>query len=145
MAGSSMVFTYDDGADGIGQKCNVKKVICDFTSDDSAGNASGTTRKVVGRLLKIVTNPGSAAPSDNWDVAVTDENGISVLAQCFRATELGTRDTTTTEETYLYLSDGEETAAAVPAFPVVCDALTVAVANAGNSKTGQIILYYTPL
>ena len=29
----------------------------------------------------------------------------------------------------------------VAAFPVVCDKLTISIANAGNSKTGQVILY----
>jgi hypothetical protein len=53
------------------------------------------------------------------------------------------RDTANTEETYLPLEDTAGTGR-VGAWPVVCDKLTVTVNNAGNSKTGQIILYYRP-
>lgn len=30
-------------------------------------------------LYKIVTNPGSTAPTDNWDMTITDGDGIDVL------------------------------------------------------------------
>lgn len=142
MAGSSMTFTYDDGWDRLGQQCRIRRVIADWVSDDSDGSASGTTQKVVGELIKVVTDPGSAAPSDNWDVIITDEEGVDVTAVCQNAATLLTRDTANTEQTYLYILNADGTPIGIAAFPVVCDKLTIAVANAGNSKTGQIILYY---
>lgn len=142
MAGSSMTFTYDAGYDGDGRVGGVKKILIDWTSDDSTGAVSGTTRKVVGRLIKGVTDPGSAAPTDNYDIAVTDEEGADVLADSIST--LANRDTTNTETAYFNLSDVGTSPAKLAAYPVVCDVLTVAVSNAGNSKTGQIILYYAP-
>lgn len=144
MAGSSMTFTYDDGIDGAGHRGGIRKVIVDWTSDDATGAVSGSSRKVVGRLIKIQTDPGSAAPTDNWDVAITDEEGVDVLAKCQNAAALIARDTSNTEETYLYILNGDNTPIGIAAFPVVCNVLTFAVSNAGNAKTGQIILFYEP-
>lgn len=143
MAGSSMTFTFDSGIDSAGSYGGVKKVLASWVSDDSAGTASGTV-KVVGQLVKIVTDPGPAAPSDNWDVVITDAEGVDVTAGCMNAAALIARDTANSEETYLYLKEASATPVGIGAFPVVCDVLTVAVANAGNSKSGQIILYYKP-
>jgi hypothetical protein len=143
MAGSSMTFTYDEGDDLLGNRGRIRKIICDFVTDDSAGTASGTTRKIVGELIKVVTDPGSAAPSANWDVVLTDAAGVdlSVHMDDVAIAALIARHTTATLETYLPLEDTAGTGR-VGAWPVVCDLLTVSVANAGNSKTGQIIIYY---
>lgn len=134
MAGT-MSFTYDE----LG---SIRKIIADWTSDASDGTASGTTKKITGELIKIVTDPGSPAPTDNYDVVLTDEKGVdlSVHMDDVAIAALIARDTANNEETYLPLEDTAGTGR-VGAFPVVCDKLTIAVANAGNSKAGQIILY----
>lgn len=142
MAGSAMTFTYDNGSDFRGQYCNVRKVIVAWTSDDTTGAVTGTTGKIVGMLIKGVTDPGATAPTDNYDIAITDEESVDVLAGC--SAGLGNRDTANTEEVYFTLKDTAGTGN-IAAFPIVCDALTIAVTNAGNSKTGQLILYYRPL
>lgn len=145
MAGSAATVTYDDGVDGAGYRASIRKVLIDFTTDDTTGSVAVTTRKIVGELIKIVTDPGSAAPTDNWDVVLTDEEGVdlSVHMDDVAIAALIARDTANTEETYLPLEDTAGTGR-VGAWPVVCDKLTVTVNNAGNSKTGQIILYYRP-
>ena len=142
MAGSSMAFTYDDGFDGAGKYGGVKKVIVSWTSDDTTGAVSGTTRKIVGRLIKGVTDPGAAAPTASYDIAVTDEEGADVLAAC--QSTLANRHESNTEQTYFLVLDAAGTPLAQSVHPVVCDALTIAVSNAGNSKTGQLVLYYAP-
>jgi hypothetical protein len=142
MAGMTATVTYDDGVDGKGERCRLRRVLIDFLTDDAAGTATVTTRKIVGELVKIVTDPGSAAPDANWDVIVTDGEGVNVLGKCMNAATLLTRHTSNTEETYLYLQEASVTPVGIGAFPVVCDALTVALANAGNAKTTQIIIYY---
>lgn len=152
MAGSAMTFTYDEGNDGIGQHCNVKQLICAWTSDSAAGACSsatatltGANRKIVGRLVKAVTVPGAggAAPTDNYDITLKDEQANDVLAACQKT--LVDRDTANTEEVYFLVLDGAGTPLAQSLHPVVCNVLTIAVANAGNSKTGTIILYYEPV
>ena len=137
----AMTFTYDDGIDPVGRAANVCKVIADWTSDGS-GNASGTTRKVVGELIKGVTDPGSPAPTDNYDIVVTDEEGVNVLAAC--DDDLIDRDTTTTEEVYFLLKDHAGSPLAQSLRPAVCDKLTITVSNAGNATKGQLILYVNP-
>lgn len=141
MAGSSMTFTYDDGGSP-GRQRGIMKVIAEFTTDDTTGSVAGTTRKIVGELIKIVTDPGSAAPDANWDVVLTDEEGVdlSIHMDDVAIAALIARHTTTTLETYLPLEDTAGTAR-IGAWPVVCDKLTITVNNGGNSKTGQIILY----
>jgi len=134
MAGSSVAFTYDT----IGP---IKRIICDWVSDDAAGTASGTTKKVAGRLLKAVVNPGSAAPTDNYDLVLTDEEGANVLGNCVATSQLINRDTSNTETVYFFVLNTDASALSMAAFPVVCDNITFSFAAAGNSKTGRVIIY----
>lgn len=135
MAGSLMTFTYHD----LG---TIRKVIADWTSDDATGAVSGVTKKIIGTLVKAVTNPGAAAPTDNYDIAITDEDGMDVLAACQKT--LVDRDTVTTEQVYFLVLDYAGVPLAQSIHPIVYDALTIAVTAAGNSKTGRLILYYRP-
>lgn len=137
MAGSLIAFTYDNGVDDLGNQSRIRKVTVDWTSDDSTGAVSGTTKKIVGELIKAIIDPSATAPTDDYDITITDEEGVDVLALC--KTGLGDRDTTTSEQVYFGLTDGSVNTSA---FPVVCDKLTIAIANAGNSKVGQLILYW---
>jgi hypothetical protein len=43
---------------------------------------------------------------------------------------------------YLLVSDSEATTPRGIIHPVVCDLLTIAITAAGNSKTGQVIIYH---
>lgn len=128
----AMDFTYDDGG-------AIRKIICDWTSNAS-GAAAGTTKKIVGRLLKGVTDPSATAPTDDYDIVITDEEGVDVLGQSHD--DLANRDTANSEQVYFNLKSYDGTPVTLAAFPVVCDKLTVTVANAGDTKTGQLILYY---
>lgn len=135
MAGSSMTFTYDD----LG---SIRKVIVDWLSDDASGAVSGTTAKITGTLIKGVTNPGATAPTDNYDIAITDEEGADVLAGVIAASTLANRDTTNTETVNFFLLNTDASPLSMAAFPVVCDKLTIAITAAGNAKAGRLILYY---
>lgn len=137
MSGSSMTFTVE-------RYGSISKIICDWVSDSSTGAASGTTNfKAVGELRKVITDPaaGGSAPTDNYDISVADEAGLDVLANIENASALDSRDTANTEQTDLYLKNTDASALGISAFPVVADKLTVAVANAGNTKAGQIVLF----
>lgn len=144
MAGSSMAFTYDGGSDGFGGFGGVKKITATWTSDSSSGAASGITAKIAGRLIKGITVPGAggAAPTDNYDINITDEQSVDVLAGCKKG--LADRDTANTEEQYFMLLNNDTSPLSMALQPVVCSTLTIAVTNAGNSKTGTIVLYYAP-
>jgi hypothetical protein len=144
MAGSAMTFTYDEGLDGAGLACGIRKILVDWTSDSATGAVTGTTRKIVGELIKGVTDPGSAAPSANYDITITDEESVDVLAACVAAGRLDNRHTSTSEQAYFFVENVDAAPLASSVHPVVCDVLTIAVTNAGNSKTGQLILYYRP-
>ena len=133
MAGSAMTFTYEKFGP-------IKKVIVDWTSDDTTGAVTGTTaNKIIGKLIKAITDPGATAPTDNYDIDVTDEEGANVLTPC--QSTLANRDTTNTEQVYFLLLDAAGTPLAQSLHPVVADKLTIAVSNAGNSKNGQLILF----
>lgn len=142
---ASMDFTYDWGTMANGQRGSVFKVIADWVSA-SDGTASATTSKLSGRLVKAVTDPsGSAAPTDDYDVVITDEEGMNVLA--FGATNLTNRDTANSEAILVYslgtYTIAEDTASyTIRVGAPVCDKLTISVTNAGDSKAGQVILYF---
>lgn len=61
---------------------SVKRVSFAWTSDGSGVVLSDLTTKTFdGQVLMLVTDPdGSAAPTDNYDVAVLDESGDDILA-----------------------------------------------------------------
>lgn len=142
MAGSSMTFAYDDGFDKSGKQNGIRRVICTWTSDDATGAVSGTTAKLVGSLVKAVTDPGAAAPTDNYDIAITDDYSVDVLAAC--QSTLANRHTTNTQQTYFMLLDAAGTPLAQSLHPVVCSPLTVSITNAGNAKNGVLVLFYRP-
>ena len=54
MAGSASTITYDQGQDHAGQHGPVKRVIIDWTSDDSTGAVTATTGKISGTLLRLL-------------------------------------------------------------------------------------------
>jgi len=145
MAGSASTITYDDGQDRTGRHGAIRKILIDWTSDDATGAVTATTAKIVGRLLKVVTDPGTPAPDANYDIAITDEESVDVLSGLGgtggTAPSLANRHTTTTEVVHLVAQDSG-TNPLPGTQPFVCDKLAVAVTNAGNSKQGQIIIYY---
>jgi hypothetical protein len=122
---ASMTITYDVSGP-------VKRILATWVSDAS-GDTAGTTAKVSGYLLAGVTDPGTAAPTANYDIVITDPEGANVLGNC--DDDLIDRHTTTTERVDFAV------ATATGARPAVCDALTITVSNAGDSKGGQVILY----
>lgn len=85
-----------------------------------------TTYAYNGVIQRLVTDPdGSAAPTDDYDITITDEDGYDVLMGAG-----ANRDTATTEQV-LATSLG----------CVANDKLTLNVANAGSAKAGVVVLY----
>jgi hypothetical protein len=76
MAGSSVTFTETR----IGP---VKKIKAVWVSDDAAGTASGTTSfPYSGKIELLTTVPAAAgaAPTDDYDITLTDSDSVDVLA-----------------------------------------------------------------
>lgn len=105
---------------------NVHKITFDWLST-AGGAADGTTTyPYTGNILKIVTVPdsGGTQPSDDYDLTLTDEDGIDTANA-----QLVNRDDTNTE--WVVSSLGA----------VVGDKLTLNVSAAGNAKGGICIVY----
>ena len=95
------------------------------------GTADCTDYAVHGNIRRVVTNPGAAAPTDNWDATLKDADGIDVMA-----TALANRDTADSEQ-ILDSTNGNLNIA-------VDGPLTLQILNAGNAKTGTVTLYVKP-
>ncbi len=121
MAGSSAAITRRGGY--------IKAIVIDWVSDDTTGAASNSFH-IDGQLIRLVTNPGATAPTDNYDITLPDSNAFDTLQG------LGVnRDTATTEQQNIVISG-------TSVHPAVNDTVTFTIANAGNSKTGQAVIYY---
>lgn len=91
---------------------------------DSGGACSCTPITIDGEILRVVTDPGSPAPTDNYDIVANDEDGFDILGG-----GLANRDTANSE-------------AVVPSARVVhFGAVTFVVSNAGNGGAGVIKVY----
>lgn len=143
-----MTFSYDDGYSPQSYRGGVSQIQAAWTSDSATGSVSATTRKIVGRLVKVVTVPGSGGsePSNNYTVTITDQNGLNVLGSCDKTLAANQLQAPAggAQETYLMVASYDTSPIAVAVHPVVCDQLTIAVSGAGNSKSGQIFVYFLP-
>lgn len=115
------------GKDGSSPFCEV--VTINWTSD-SSGNVSESIY-LAGFALKAITKPGSAAPTDNYDISLGDplDSALDALDG-----SLADRDAANTEQKVLKLTDGVS-----PVF--LAGDYTFKVANAGNTKTGTCVFY----
>jgi len=107
----------------------IKKIKFAWTSGtiDYEGIASGQTTKVYsGKILGLATDPDAdAAPTPDYDITVTDDDGMDVLMG-------GGADRHTTNTEYVL-------SASLGA--VANDKLTINVAAAGSAKKGIAYLY----
>lgn len=99
-------------------------------TSNAAGNASKTSIwPISGYIVKVITNPGSTAPTDNYDITLTNSDGIDVVHG-----ELANRDTANSEEIVPVPSDN----VTVYGGSAVSGLLTLNVSNAGDSKVGVV-------
>lgn len=132
MAGETMTFTYE------GEHTNVRRIVVDWLSDDGDGTCTGTTKQIPGYLLKGVTDPDAvAAPDDDYNIVLTDDEGANILGNCWD--DLLLRDTANVESVDFVLYDG---AGSIAERPCVCDPITIDIDSAGNAKQGRLVLYW---
>ena len=116
----------------------VKKVVLTvaFDSGDGSFTATALTTRLDGFLHKIVTDPGSTAPTDNYDVTLLDDEGVDVLQ-----TTGENRDTANTETAHIVYSG-------TTVHPCVSQADTLTLTITGNSQTSAttvITIYYSAM
>lgn len=93
------------------------------------------TPVISGEIVRVVFNPSADAPTDNYDVTLTDEQGVDVLMGL--GANLDTVNTSNVRPGISF-TDGVETSVAPVA---VDDKLLLSVTNAGDSNDGVIVLY----
>jgi hypothetical protein len=115
-----------------GKEVSVQWVRVAWTSDGS-GNATQTVT-LNGVIVAVVTNPGATAPTDNYDVTCPDADGRDVF--------MGggaDRDTANTEN-FVPLATGSDGTTKMPV--AVAGSHTLTIANAGDTKQGEVTIYY---
>jgi hypothetical protein len=114
-----------------------KENLANRTTVSWTSNGSGAATETVsinGTILRFTTNPGSTAPTDNYDITLTDEDGYDVLGGAG-----ANRDTATTESFVPQILGSDATTV----FPVVvAGTLTLAITNAGDTKNGTVVIYH---
>ena len=136
MANSAISLTSDSLVKwGLEKQRTIRKLAISWTADDATGSIPKLTiSNVGGYVIKVVTDPGATAPTDNYDIALEGDTDTTVD---HFAGALQNRDTANTECAY--------PAASGAATPVWLDpSLSYKVSLSGNvvnSATGTITLY----
>jgi hypothetical protein len=121
-----------DHYEKVGARKVVEKVTISWTASSSDGSVPDTNIDLKGFVLKAITDPGSTAPTANYDIAFGDPEDTALDA--FDGA-LQNRATATTEQKAVVLSGATE--------PVFLDGTyqLQITNNLVNSATGTIILY----
>ena len=110
----------------------MKKIKWDWLrTDGGVVTGSKTVNKYSGEIIRLVTDPdaAAAAPTDNYDITILDDDGVDVLIGAG-----ANRDTANTEQVI-----------ASSLGCVVDSQLTLEIVNAGDAKAGLVILYIKEL
>lgn len=104
-------------------------------TSDSAGRVTATVPDMFGFILRVTTNPGdsTAAPSDNYDIVLNDEDTTDTLQG------LGANRDQATVETITPMI-GNVNAGALSPIPVAGD-LYLLITNAGDANSGVIRIF----
>jgi hypothetical protein len=103
-------------------------------TSDSSGAVSGNSFDVKGGgllQLKFIPGSGGTQPTDAYDVVINDADGIDVLRG-------GGANLSNAVGSYSTPPDG------APVLLLEAGPLTPVISNAGNAKSGTIVLYFWP-
>lgn len=81
-----------DGSFG-GDSYYIYKLTCTGDAGDGTIPATATTLAIRGFIMFVETNPGSTAPTDNYDLTLVNSNGVDVMGGA-----LADRDTSVSEQ-----------------------------------------------
>ena len=125
----SVTGTWEHNVDG-----TIVKYTMSWTSA-SDGTATFTTPELTGTIVGVTFDPTTAAPTANYDVTLSDENGVDVLAG--QGANLSATVSTRVCPSQP-MKDGTTTSTApIP----IHGTLDLSVSNAGDTKSGKVILY----
>lgn len=134
MAAGAVVDTHS--AFDAGNPNGVKVLTLAWTSDGS-GNVNGIlSRRINGRIVRIETDPGTPAPTDNYDAVLLDSGGVDVAQG-----GLANRDTVTSEN----ITPVVETVVGANTYGNLVwlnSQLELRITNAGASKQGRVLVSY---
>lgn len=123
MGAGTATYTITEPRDGKAMIINVS------VTDDGASGTTATFDNVVGWwFCSMETNPGSTAPTDNYDIALNTAGGFDILGGAGE-----NRDTASTETAYPTIDSTTGQKACVP----VNSPLTMSVS--GNSVANAVI------
>lgn len=66
---------------------------CTADASDGSFPATASSRDIEGYVIMVVTDPGATAPTDDYDITLTDTNDVDIMGG-----ELANRDTANTEQ-----------------------------------------------
>lgn len=114
------------------QSKSVEVVLVDFVADDTDASIPNLSIRLDGYCIKVVTNPGSTGPTDDYDIALGDPQDASLDAL---NDLLGDRSITATQQVYPVFTGG--------ATPIWLNGVyTLSISNnAVNDATGAIQFY----
>jgi hypothetical protein len=125
-ASSLSCLRYDLGGPSHG-----KKIVCTWVAHTDGSFTATETLALGGFVAKVVTNPGSPAPTDDYDIACGDPSDATV--DVFDG-DLANRDTLTTEQVYPVATN-----ATMPVYATTCTPQITN--NSQNGGTGTIEFY----
>ena len=104
----------------------------DGSGDVSEAISAANMKIIIGKnLAHFVTDPGSPAPTDNYDLTLLDAYGVDILGG-----EGVNRDTANSEQGIPAIKSG------IYGDRIIDTALTFTIAGAGDSAQGIVILYF---
>ena len=115
----------------------IQKYSYAWTSDASGNVERYTTSAINGALVnvEIVPDSGGSAPTANYDLVINDASGVDVLAG-------GGGNLSATVPSRLRPHFSQTISAVSYPFEVcVYEQLQIVISNAGNAKSGTIIIY----
>lgn len=108
------------------------ELILEWTSNSAGAVTIQSDEIYNGQIDELITDPGTPAPSANYDITVEDSNSIDVL------NGIGANRHTSNTETIKHQQAA--TGSSSDMLSVVDSKLTFKVTNAGDTKQGKIYL-----
>ena len=105
----------------------IDKIVFQWTNNASGTTTGVTANRYTGAIGRVIFDPGSTAPSDNYDLVINDQNSYDILNG--RGANLDSVTTTQVDSIFGAIANSK---------------LTIVVTNAGNAKTGTVVVYIVP-